>query len=79
MATKGKRIHVVPHEGGFAAKREGTNRAGSVHPTQQEAIEAAQTTARRERGEVIIHRRNGQIRDSDSYGSDPNPPRDTKH
>jgi hypothetical protein len=28
---------------------------------------------------VVIHRRNGQIRDSDSYGGDPCPPRDRKH
>jgi hypothetical protein len=27
----------------------------------------------------VIHRRDGTIRDSDSYGNDPNPPRDTKH
>ena len=74
-----KRIHVVPHSGGFAAKREGADRAGSVHSTQKAAIEAAKNTASRECGEVVIHRPNGQIRDSDSYGSDPNPPRDTKH
>jgi hypothetical protein len=74
-----KRIHVVPHDDGFAAKREGANRAGSVHPTQQAAIDAARNTARREGGEVVIHRPNGQIRDSDSYGSDPNPPKDSKH
>jgi len=74
-----KRIHVVPHSGGFAARREGADRAGSVHPTQESAIEAARGTARREGGEVIIHRPNGQIRDADSYGPDPNPPKDTKH
>jgi hypothetical protein len=31
-------------------------------------------------GEVVIHGRNGQIRDSDTIppGHDPNPPRDTR-
>jgi len=30
-------------------------------------------------GEVVIHRKDGSIRDSDSYGNDPNPPKDKKH
>ena len=76
---KKRDIHVVPHQRGWAAKREGASRAGSVHPTQQRAITAATKTARRERTEVVIHNRRGQIRDSDSYGRDPFPPRDRKH
>ncbi len=35
--------------------------------------------AKADRVEVVIHRPNGQIRDSDSYGNDPNPPKDRKH
>ena len=78
MAKK-KDIHIVPHQSGWAAKREGASRAGSVHQTQRQAIDAAKRTAKRERSEVVIHDRRGQIRDSDSYGSDPFPPRDRKH
>ena len=59
--------HVVPNVDGHDP--------AAIHA----AIEAAKNTASRECGEVVIHRPNGQIRDSDSYGSDPNPPRDTKH
>jgi len=70
-----KRIHVVPHEGGWATQREGASRAGSVHGTQAQATGAARTTAIREGGEVIIHRPNGQIRDANSYGNDPFPPK----
>ena len=29
----------------------------------------------RERGEVVIHRPDGRIRDSNSYGNDPFPPK----
>ncbi len=77
--SKKKDLHVVPHkDGGWATKREGASRAGSKHPTQSAAIEKAQDTARREKLEVVIHRPDGRIRDSDSYGSDPNPPRDRK-
>ena len=74
-----KRIHVVPHNGEWATRREGADRVGSTHPTQADAIGAARGRAIRERGEVVIHRPDGRIRDADSYGNDPNPPRDMKH
>lgn len=70
-----KRVHVVPHGDQWATKREGASRAGSLHDTQAEATEAARSTAVREKGEVIIHRPDGRIRDANSYGSDPFPPR----
>lgn len=77
--TKKRDIHVVPHGDGWATKKEGAGRAGSVHPTQRAATDRARQQAIRERSEVVIHRRDGTIRDSDSYGNDPNPPKDTKH
>lgn len=70
-----KRIHVVPHNEGWATRREGATRVSSVHPTQTAATQQARTTAIRERGEVIIHRPNGQIGDANSYGNDPYPPK----
>lgn len=72
-------IHVVPHAEGWATKREGATRAGSVHNTQRDAISRARDQAVTNRVEVVIHRRDGTIRDSDSYGRDPFPPRDKKH
>ena len=74
-----KRVHVVPHRDGWAVKREGNNRATSVHGTQKDAQRAAVPIAKRENTEVVTHGRDGKIRDSDSYGNDSNPPRDTKH
>lgn len=74
-----KDIHVVPHKDGWATKTEGATRAGVVVDTQRQAIERAREQAQRQHVEVVIHRRDGSIRDSDSYGSDPNPPRDKKH
>jgi hypothetical protein len=53
----------------------GGSRVGSTQGTQAEAAEAAHQQAIRERGEVVIHRSNGRIRDSNSYGSDPFPPK----
>lgn len=73
-------IHVVPHpDGGWATRREGAERTGSRHDTQREAIGAARDRAVRDHVEVVIHRPDGTIRDSDSYGRDPFPPRDGKH
>ena len=79
MAKK-RDVHVVPHkDGGWATKTEGASRAGSRHATQGAAIERAREQAIRQKTEVVIHRPDGRIRDSDSYGNDPNPPRDRKH
>ena len=78
--SRKKDVHVVPHkDGGWATKKEGTSRAGSRYDTQRDAIARAREQAIREKTEVVIHRPNGQIRDSDSYGNDPNPPRDRKY
>lgn len=74
-----KNVHVVPHEDGWALRRPRANRASSVHDTQGQAIDRATEIARREGGEVVTHDRHGKIRDKDSYGRDPFPPRDKKH
>ena len=71
----GKNQHVVPHEDGLAVKGEGNQRATSVHNTQQQAIDAAREIARNQQSELIIHRPNGRIRDKDSHGQDPFPPK----
>jgi|TARA_R100000656_G_C3880675_1_gene114344 hypothetical protein len=79
MAKK-RDVHVVPHkDGGWATVKEGASRAGSLHNTQKGAIDRARSQAQREKTEVVIHRRDGRIRDSDSYGNDPFPPKDKKH
>ena len=72
-------IHVVPQGEQWAVKREGAEKASSLHDIQGDAIEQARHTAQRERCEVVIHRPNGQIRDSDSYCNDPYPPKDQKN
>ena len=71
----GKNQHVVPHEGGWAVRGAGNERATSVHETQAAAIEAARGIAQNQPSELLIHGRNGQIRERDSFGGDPFPPR----
>lgn len=74
-----KDIHVVPHGDGWATKKEGATRVGHTAPTQQQAFNQARSQAKREHVEVVIHRPDGTIRNSNSYGNDPNPPKDKKH
>ncbi len=74
--------HVVPApEGGWNVVKPGSTRASTHTGTQQEAIDRARTIVTNlGGGEVRIHNRAGQIRDSDTVGggNDPNPPRDTR-
>ncbi len=72
----GKNQHVVPHKGEWAIRGEGNKRVTSRHPTQKTTIQAAKPIARRQSSEVVTHRPNGTIRDKDSYGNDPCPPKD---
>lgn len=75
----GRNQHVVPSDEGWGVRGEGNDRLTSKHPTQSDAIDAARDIARNERSEVVIHDRHGRIRDKDSYGNDPYPPKDRKY
>ena len=70
-----KNQHVVPHSGGWAVRGAGNERATSVHGTQCEAIGAARDTALRPGSEMLIHGENGRIRERNTYGKDPYPPK----
>lgn len=76
----GKNQHVTPHpDGGWQVKGEGNTKATAHTPTQAEAIAVARDIARNQGSEAVIHDRQGRIRDKDSYGNDPCPPKDSKH
>lgn len=71
--------HVVPRDDGWGVRGEGNRRDTSQHETQAEAIDAARSIAQNQGSELFIHGRDGRIRDRDSFGRDPFPPRDRKH
>lgn len=77
-----ERRHVVPNpKGGWDIKKPGSARASDHKDTQKDAISRARDIVKNSGGgEVRIHGRDGQIRDSDTIapGNDPNPPRDKK-
>jgi hypothetical protein len=71
----GKNQHVVPRGDNWAVRGEGNQRDTSHHRTQAEAERAARDIAINQRSEVLIHGENGRIRERNSYGNDPFPPR----
>lgn len=73
-----KNIHIVPNGNQWEVKPEGLPPV-SKHRTQGAAEEAGRRLAKQAESELITHRPNGQIRNKDSFGNDPNPPRDRKH
>ena len=77
-AAMPKNLHVVPRNERWAIVSEGKSKATSVHDTQAEAIEEARTIARKLSGQLVIHRRDGRVRDRDSYNSDPLPPKEPR-
>lgn len=68
--------HVVPNpNGGWSVKGAGNSRATVNTRTQREAIKIARNIARNQKTELIIHGRDGRIREKDTEGNDPFPPR----
>jgi hypothetical protein len=74
--------HVVRNpDGGWDVKKPGSERSSGHTNTQGQAIDRAREIVHRGGGgEVVIHGRDGRIRDSDTVppGKDPNPPKDRK-
>ena len=69
--SKGPDIHVVPKGPQKWAVEPEAGRATSTHRTQEAAIAKGRPEARRNESELVIHRPDGTIRDSDSHGHDP--------
>lgn len=63
-------IHVVPAGDGWAVETAGGGRSNSF-ATQEEAIKAGTARAMRDKVELLIHGRDGQIRERNSFGHDP--------
>lgn len=75
MNTKNNQ-HVTPHpNGGWQVKGAGNSRATARTATQSDAIKIARNIAINKQSEVVIHGTNGQIREKNSYGNDPYPPK----
>ena len=67
--------HVAPFGDQWIVRSEGNSYNTRITQTQREAIEIARTIARKEQSELVIHGKDGRIRQKDSYGNDPFPKR----
>ncbi len=79
MITIKTNQHVVPRGGAWAVRSENASRATRIFENKAPAVSLAHRIAMKNRAELVIHGRNGQIQDKDSFGRDPNPPKDKKH
>lgn len=75
MPRKGD-VHVVQGDkGGWDVKVEGTSGARSHHRTQDNASGAGRKVAKSNKSELLIHGRDGKIRERNTYRGDPYPPK----
>jgi len=73
MAGRGQ--HVVPRNGKWAIRRTGSDKVTRTFETQAEAVRAGREIARNQRTELYIHGRDGLLRERESFGNDPFPPK----
>jgi hypothetical protein len=79
MTKKKPAIWISPRQDGkWEVQREG-KRPSRVTNTQADAIDIGRDQAQNSGAELIVQRPDGRIRSKDSYGPDPNPPKDTEH
>lgn len=70
----GKNQYVVRNGGGWGVRGEGNSRLTGSYDTQAAAIARGREIAQNQGAELRIQGRNGQFRESWSYGHDPFPP-----
>lgn len=75
-----KERHVVPNkDGGWDSKRENADRASKHFETKKDAMDWSREQAKKEGSELIPHGKDGKIQNPNSYGNDPNPPKDNRN
>lgn len=75
----GKNQHITPKDGKWQVIGSGNSKATKIFNTQKEAIDYGKNIAINQQSELVIHNKQGRIRDKDSYGNDDFPPEDTKY
>lgn len=61
--VKGDARHIVPENGHWVVKEEGTSDVKTIFPTQSDAISAALAMAKNN-SEIIVHSRNGRVKNT---------------
>lgn len=74
--TRRGNVHTVPNPGGKGWINKVDGEPVSRHQRKDTAVERGRDIARENHSEHTIHRQNGTIGEKNSYGNDPNPPKD---
>lgn len=71
-----KTRHVVPNsEGGWDSKRGGAKRASKHFERKQDAVDYSRELSKKQKTELVIHKKDGKIQRKDSHGNDNFPPK----
>jgi uncharacterized protein (UPF0262 family) len=70
-----KNQHIVKHNDGWAIRGAGNNKVTKVCKTQKQAIDLGKEICKNQQSELLIHGLDGKIREKNSYGNDPFPPK----
>lgn len=72
-------VWVSPNgDGKWKIQSAGTQKAAKIVDTKKEALPRATEIAKNKQAELVIQKKDGTIQNSNSFGNDPNPPRDKK-
>ena len=68
--------HVIHNsDGSWGVKTEGSSKNSKNFSTQRDAINWGTEAAKKSKSELFIHGRDGRIRERNSYGNGPYPPK----
>ncbi len=62
-------------DGNWGSKKEGASRDSRVFETQKEAWDYSREQAKQNNSEAFLQNKQGQIRERNSFGHDPYPPK----
>ena len=73
-----KEHYVVHKDDHWSVKKGGGERSIKNFDRKEDAVNFAREVSKNQESELIIHRKDNVIQNSDSHGHDPCPPRDKK-
>ena len=77
--TPRKTHHVVPNpKGGWDSKKGGGLKTIKHFDRKEDAVHFTREISQNQRSELVIHKQDGTIKQSDSHGKDPCPPEDKR-
>ena len=71
----GKDQHIVKTNNGWGIRGENNTKITKNYDTQYAAIQGGKIIAKNQKSELIVHGRDGKIREKNSYGNDNFPPK----